>query len=558
MYRIVAVFREMRRVLYHLPRVSSQQQVRASAVALQLAAFTSSRNSDPSSGTAGWRKLALLGAVGAASALGYNLRTTASCERAAADTNLPEYTRGEVAKHRTPENRVWVTKGDGVYDITDFIALHPGGAQRIMLAAGGPVEPFWGVYQQHNKQEVRDILEPYKIGKLAGGQPPVAVVDPYAKEPERHPALITLTAKPFNAETPAALLAANLITPTDLFFTRNHLPVPEVDMRTYKLVVEGEGSRTLEFSLQELKSNFKKHTITMTMQCSGNRRSEMQRLKPIKGLEWQVGGISTATFSGVRLRDVLLAAGLSEEDPDVEHIQFVGLDTDPATQTQYGASIPAEKAMSLYGDVILAYEMNGEPLTADHGYPLRVVVPGVTGARSVKWLSKIIPAKEESSSHWQQKDYKSFCNDIDWDTVDWSSAPAIQESPVTSAITEPQNGTAIKASDKSVTLKGYAWSGGGRGVIRVDVSVDGGKTWEVAELTKLPGKDRMDQSFSRQWAWCLWQASVAVPKGHKGPLELICKATDSSYNSQPDTVAPIWNLRGVVNNAWHRVQVNVE
>ncbi|KAG2433977.1 hypothetical protein HYH02_012439 [Chlamydomonas schloesseri] len=508
-------------------------------------------------------------AAGAASAKPTG--ASAAAEPAAAkgqakdDKGRPIYTREEVAKHKTPKDRVWVTYKEGVYDITEFIEMHPGGAAKIMLAAGGSVEPFWGLYQQHKKAEVFAILEPYRIGTLEGGAAAAAAAsaalkDPYAGDPPRHPVLIPRTQKPFNGETPGSLLAASPLTPTDVFFVRNHLPVPHVDAEAYRLQVTGEGARSLELSLADLQSRFRKHHVTATIQCSGNRRNEMSRVKPVKGLEWDQGAIGTAVWGGVRLRDVLKAAGLSEDDPSVAHIHFEGLDKDPATGDVYGASIPLSRALSAEYDVLLAYEMNGQPLNADHGAPLRVVVPGVTGARSVKWLGRIVASPSESASHWQQKDYKAFCPSVDWDTVDWGSAPAIQEPPVTSAICEPAPGTVLSAADGEVTLRGYAWSGGGRGIVRVDVSADGGKTWAPARLLPPPPGAPAQGSYTGAWAWSLWEATLPLPAAGSGAtsVELVVKAVDASYNNQPDSVAGIWNLRGVVNNAWHRVTLPLE
>jgi len=209
--------------------------------------------------------------------------------------------------------------------------------------------------------------------------------------------------------------------------------------------------------------------------------------------------------------------------------------------------------MDSRGDVLLAYEMNGAPLTRDHGYPLRVVVPGVAGCRSVKWVTKIIVSNEESKSFWQQNDYKTFSPNVDWDNVDWESSPAIQNMPVTSAISEPAHGTTFTRdqSEMTVPVKGYAWSGGGNGIIRVDVSTDGGKTWQDATLRKVP------QESSRSWAWTLWECQAIVPKDHTGPLEIVAKATDESCNTQPENADAIWNLRGVACNAWPRVRVNI-
>eukprot|EP00245_Coleochaete_scutata_P010478 TRINITY_DN3671_c0_g2_i1.p1 TRINITY_DN3671_c0_g2~~TRINITY_DN3671_c0_g2_i1.p1 ORF type:complete len:580 (+),score=104.36 TRINITY_DN3671_c0_g2_i1:155-1741(+) len=502
-----------------------------------------------------------------------------------------EFTREEVARHRTRGERIWVTYKDGVYDVTDFIDMHPGGAERIMLAAGSSIDSFWGMYAQHQTKQVQDMLEEYRIGRLAGAEATSesdsswrpgwlggkkadkaakkeakkkakeakkkaeeASKDPYADEPTRLPALRVRTAKPFNAETPTEILADQIITPTDLFYVRHHLPVPKVDPDTYELTVEGEGLRTLKLSLEDLKTKFKKHTITATLQCSGNRRHEMKEIKEVKGLDWDVGAISTAKFSGVRLCDVLAHAGIdyeSAEGEGVHHVEFVGLDKDGMTGTGYAASIPVDKAVDPHADVLLAYEMNGEVLPADHGYPVRVVVPGVTGARSVKWVSHIVAGAEESTSQWQQHDYKSFSPNVDWHNVDWTSAPSLQETPVTSAICQPRPGAIIQSEE--VTVRGYAFSGGGKDIIRVDVSADSGKNWTTATLHKIP------QKAGRAWAWTLWEAEVPVPKEREpsGTVQICAKATDASYNSQPDNVAPIWNLRGVVNNAWHRVQVNV-
>lgn len=278
----------------------------------------------------------------------------------------------------------------------------------------------------------------------------------------------------------------------------------------------------------------------------------------VKGLNWGIAAIGNAKWSGARLRDVLLAAGFG---PDVakwaRHIHFEGLDED-VTGTTYGSSIPLNKAVGEEGDVLLAYEMNGEELPRDHGFPVRVVVPGVVGARNVKWLGKIVVSAEESSSHWQQQDYKGFSPGTDWNHVDFNSAPAIQELPVQSAITIPADGAVIDRSDETLTVTGYAWSGGGREVVRVDVSVDGGKTWEVAQLRSGESGEAPEPPPppGRAWAWKLWEVTAPLPPDAQ-ELEILCKAVDSSYNVQPDTVLPIWNLRGLLNNAWHRVKVRV-
>jgi len=239
--------------------------------------------------------------------------------------------------------------------------------------------------------------------------------------------------------------------------------------------------------------------------------------------------------------------GFDEDKSDVEHVHFVGMDKD--AEKSYGASIPIYKAMDKYGDVLLAFEMNGTEIPLDHGYPLRVIVPGVVGARNVKWLKSIYLSKSESPSHWQQNDYKGFCPSTDWNNVDFSKSVAIQELPVQSSICSHKNGQ--KISGDLISLKGYAWSGGGAAIVRVDLSIDGGKNWFSADLQK------PKQKLNKTWAWTFWSSEVEIPKGAK-ELEICCKAIDSHYNNQPDTNGPIWNLRGVLSNSWHRVKVYVD
>ena len=411
---------------------------------------------------------------------------------------------------------------------------------------GGSVEPFWRVYAVHlNNVVVYETLEKFRIGNLR--KEDVENVksimsdadDPFSNSPKRHPALIINKDKPFNAETPLAVLGDSYLTPQDLMYVRSHFPVPDIDPQTYQLEVEGLGCQPLTLSLADLKK-FPKTTVVATLQCGGNRRLEMKSRKNLKGLDWRGGAIANCEWSGARLVDVLAAAGFDEEKTgSARHVIFEGMDVDPAME-HFSASIPIEKAADPRGDVILAYEMNGEPLSRDHGFPLRAVVPGVVGVRNVKWLGRLEVSEEEANSHWQKKDYKGFNPSTDYNTVDWSNAESIQEMPVTSSVTscetDPQTGDLI--------VKGYAWSGGGRKILRVDLTSDGGNTWSTAE--------KMTQSEARHprhWGWTLWEARV------KPGEEVWTKAVDSSYNVQPESFENIWNLRGVLSNAYCRYRV---
>lgn len=465
---------------------------------------------------------------------------------------LPEYSLSQVGQNSSTEGggRVWVVYKDGVYDITDFIPLHPG-ADKLMMAAGGSVEPFWAMYAVHlNNPTVAELLEQYRIGNLDVQDAKEQAADlaasdnPFSHDPKRHPALVVNSATPFNAETPLSILADSFITPSDLHYVRNHLPVPVVDTDTYRLEVGGLGVQTeLSLTLEELKTKFTKHTIVAAIQCGGNRRKEMKDVKKLKGLEWKGGAIGNAEWSGALMSEVLAAAGFSLDScPQARHIVMEGLDIEP-DNSQFGGSITIEKATDPRGDVLLAYEMNGEPLSRDHGFPVRAVVPGVVGARNVKWLSRIEVSEEESESHHQRGDYKGFNPSVDWDTVDWNNAESIQDMPVTSSICSCRP---CPDSSDYVIVTGYAWAGGGRKIIRVDLTGDGGSTW-----TQAHNLVQDSARHPRHWGWTLWEGRVK--KGDKG--EVWSKAVDSGHNVQPESFENIWNLRGMLSNAYCRVKI---
>lgn len=461
--------------------------------------------------------------------------------------DLPYYTFEEVTKHATKDTRIWVTFQKGIYDITDFISEHPGGEQ-ILMAAGNAVDPFWNLYSIHLNPHVYEILEQYRIGNLSDADLndfTKDLTDPYAADPKRHPCLKIASPKPFNAETPESLLIGNFYTPNELFYVRNHLPVPQIDPEDYVLEVSIEGGKSLTFSLNDIKE-LQKSSINATIMCAGNRRSDMMKVKAVKGLNWGPCAVGNAKWTGVKLRDVLKMAGIDDENyGEFKHVHFEAYDSD-VTNTSYAASIPLWKAVDKRGDVLLAYEMNNEEIPRDHGFPVRVVVPGVVGARNVKWVGRIVVSKVESDSHWQQSDYKGFSPSVDWDNLDYKKSPAIQELPVISAICQTQ------IIDDYILVKGYAWSGGGQKIVRVDVGLDGGKEWYVADF------DHQDSAEAPQhWSWTLWSCKVPVPDQGKS-VEVCVKAVDSAYNTQPERFENIWNVRGVLNNAYHRVTVNLK
>ena len=354
----------------------------------------------------------------------------------------------------------------------------------------------------------------------------------------KHPDLIIHEQTPFNAEPPLKLLRQSFITPKELFYVRNHGSIPEVNPAEYRLSIAGSVSKPLSLSLDEIREKFPKHTVMATLQCAGNRRDGLIQVKPIPGEEpWQAQAIGNAIWGGVPLREVLLAAGI---EADTKHVAFSGLDeVEKEGKTfGFGGSIPIEKAMS--PEVLLAYEMNGEPLTPIHGFPLRVVVPGYLGARSVKWLSSITLQESPSSNYFQQHAYKLFAPEVRAETADWTKGQMLGELFVNSAICNPLEGEKILTNP--ILVEGYAIASGSHSIERVELSNDGGTTWLRAELLESPSP----------WAWRFWQSQLEL---NKGSSQIIVRAWDSAGNSQPEDARTIWNFKGYMNNSWHRLEV---
>mmetsp|Transcript_9783 Transcript_9783/g.22769 ORF Transcript_9783/g.22769 Transcript_9783/m.22769 type:complete len:590 (+) Transcript_9783:181-1950(+) len=468
-----------------------------------------------------------------------------------AKPDMPLYTRAGLAKHATLEDRVWVSYKDGVYDVTEFIEAHPGGQVRIMLAAGKAIDPYWNMFQQHfTTGFALETLEEMRIGTLAPGEWVEVELgaDPYALDPLRDASLIMHGDKPCNAELPESKAMQAYATPNALWFVRHHHPVPIVDENEYALEVTLLDGSKKSFTLDELRDDFPRHEVTMTLQCSGNRRSHLAPFRPAQGIPWNTGAVSTAQFAGARLVDVLAKCGASHlEEGGANHVHFVGLD-------EMLASIPVDKAEARNGDVILAYDMNGVPIPPDHGFPIRAVVPGHVGVRNVKWVSKVVVSKEEAEGPWQRGvAYKGFAANVtDLKTIPShviDSAIAVQEAPVQSVIISPANNAEIRGGD--LDLKGWAFSGGGRGIIRVEVSLDGGASWHLANLG-----EGSEQHLRRAWAWTFWSASLPVPPGLRGGSgQVMCRAVDASYNTQPERPESIWNIRGLNNTSWHSKNV---
>jgi sulfite oxidase len=380
--------------------------------------------------------------------------------------------------------------------------------------------------------------------------------DPYSLEPLSHTALKVHSDQPMNAEVPEELLTQHYLTPPSLFYIRHHHPVPHLtveQIKNYNVEIDlsAYGKDTLKISLDDLKK-MPKVEVTATLQCSGNRRSGFNEFERTSGTKWGQGAISTAKWGGVRLRDLLTHAGLedpidAQENGKMEHVRFHSLDG-------MMASIGIEKAMNPYGDVILCYEMDGDPLPRDHGFPLRIIVPGYAAVRNVKWINKIELSKDEAEGPWQRGlNYKVLPPDVrDANDIDLSKIPSITELGVYSGITsidavEGYVSNYTVGETVLVKASGWAYSGGGRNIVRVDLTGDGAKTWKSATL-----QEGTDQRYGRGWAWTFWECTMPAIVQDDGSVHLYSKGVDLAFNVQPESCAHQWNVRGLGNNSWFR------
>ncbi|MFC4591438.1 sulfite oxidase [Sphaerisporangium corydalis] len=344
--------------------------------------------------------------------------------------------------------------------------------------------------------------------------------------------------RPYNAEPPPAALAGLPITPLDTFYGRNHGTVPELDPATWRLTVDGMLDRPLTLSLDELRATFPERTVVATLQCAGNRRAGLTRVRDIPGEDpWGPGATSTASWTGVRLADVLAHAGLR---PGAAHIAFTAPDVNEqgGPREPYAGSVPTAKATS--GEVLLAWAMNGRPLPLVHGAPLRVVVPGWIGARSVKWLERVTAQREPSAGYFQAVAYRVLPPEADPGTAGPGDGISLGPVALNSAILRPGDGERLHAGPVEVT--GYAYAGDDREVARVDVSLDDGRTWAQA------GLDRPDGS----WAWQHWRLTLDLPEGRSA---ITVRAWDTTGAAQPEHACHLWNPKGYANNSWDRITV---
>jgi sulfite oxidase len=351
--------------------------------------------------------------------------------------------------------------------------------------------------------------------------------------------LIVRSAKPLNAEPALDRLVEDWITPHESFYVRNHGELPTVDARALRISVEGLVDKPQKFSIAELQERFPAVEVTATLTCAGNRRNEFTGPK-IGGVQWGAGAIGNARWGGISLDALLKHVGVQA---GARHVWFEGADriVDKSETYPFGGSIPIDKALGATKSKpgpLLALKMNGETLAPEHGFPIRAVVAGYIGARSVKWLSRIVVSDRPSPNHYLAQAYKLIQEET---PAALDAANPLYDFALNSVICAPASETAVQPG--KLKVRGFALPGGasGRRITKIELSVDGGERWTAARAT--PGE-------SNPYCWVLWEGEVDVTAG---TARLLVRATDSSGEMQPREMP--WNFKGYQYNAWHQVRL---
>ena len=377
---------------------------------------------------------------------------------------------------------------------------------------------------------------------LAQGTAPAAPPGPKLLEMEGKARLAVLGDKPLVAETQAELMDDS-VTPTDKLFVRNNGQVPDItgDPKAWKIKIDGEVNTPLELTVGELMSRFPNVTYQLMLECGGNGRSFFS--PEARGNQWTNGGAGCPQWTGVRLADVLKAAGLKSSAIYTGHY---GADPTLAGETDkpsISRGIPIAKAMEEH--TLIAFKLNGKDLPLIHGAPVRLVVPGWAASSSTKWLNRIwIRDKIHDGPGMGGFSYRLTKTPIVPGTKgDEKDTVILEAMPVRSVITFPADGTRLAAGTEKLDLRGQAWSGEAD-IKTVDISTDYGVSWKPAKVDPAPNK----------YAWQRFTAAVDLPSA--GYYEVWAKATDAKGVTQP-FVAGNWNPQGYGANPINRIRVLV-
>jgi sulfite oxidase len=372
-----------------------------------------------------------------------------------------------------------------------------------------------------------------------GAEPPKG--PQYLNFPGKSDKLVVLGDRPLVAETPEHVLDDDT-TPTDKFFVRNNGPTPEPasNVDGWKIVIDGEVNQKLELTLSELKSRFRPVTRRLILECGGNGRSFFT--PQARGNQWTNGGVGCAEWTGVRLVDVLQAAGVKSSAVFTGHYGADRSLADP-TKDAISRGVPIRKAMD--DNNLIVFAMNGQPLSNIHGGPVRLVIPGWPGSVSSKWLTRVwVRDKVHDGAGMGGTSYRVAIKPmVPGDRVDPDNFRDLESMPVRSIITSPANGTSFGKEVREVKLRGAAWAGD-LTVRQVDVSFDYGTTWQSAQL----------EGPKNPYDWQRWTATVRVPS--EGYYEIWTRATDSKGIMQPH-IAGNWNPQGYGANPMHRVAIRI-
>lgn len=354
-------------------------------------------------------------------------------------------------------------------------------------------------------------------------------------------AMVVLNERPWNIESKAHLLD-DKVTPNDKMFIRNNGLIPkEIDVENWKLIIDGESVKNKKtYTLNELKSKFKSYTYQLTIECGGNGRSEFN--PPAKGNQWTVGAVQCASWTGVRLKDILEEVGLNK---NAVYIGYHAADTHLSgnpDKEPISRGVPIAKALE--NETLVAFKMNGKDIPLAHGYPLRLVIGGWPASVSGKWVNRIsIRNKIHDGAKMMGTAYRIPRNPVEpGATVKDEDMEIIESMPVKSLITNPKSGAMFKKSE-TLEIRGHAWAGDLE-VAKMEYSIDFGATWETCKLEKPINR----------LAWQHFSAKINFPK--VGYYEVWARATDANNTAQPMLV-PGWNPKGYLNNACHRIAVKV-
>jgi DMSO/TMAO reductase YedYZ molybdopterin-dependent catalytic subunit len=350
-----------------------------------------------------------------------------------------------------------------------------------------------------------------------------------------------LNDRPVNAETPAHLLDDPVTPASRLFIGINGLPPHNIDPAAWQLAIAGESCiNPTTFTLPELKKQFPHHTYQLQLECGGNGRSGFN--PPAKGNQWTTGAVGCPAWTGIRLKDVLEFCGIKE---DAVYIGYYGADVhlsgDP-NKVVISRGVPMAKA--LQDETLIAWAINGEDMPLLNGHPLRLIAAGWSGSVAGKWLTKIVIRNQvHDGPKMGGQSYRVPCHPVAPGTeVPDEDMCIITSMPVKSLITFPESGISQPLGN-TLTVRGKAWVGDLE-VNELYVSIDFGATWQKANLK--PPVNRL--------AWQLWDSEITFPE--IGYYEVWARAVDSNGTSQP-MVIPGWNPRGYLNNACHRIAVQV-